>query len=182
MKILVVVDMQNDFITGTLGTKEAQSIVDKVANEILSPEYDEVFITMDTHDDTNYFNTLEGRHLPVKHCIKNSEGYQLCEAVEKALLNHNVNSYKVPKFHFASNTLAKAIREDIVDCEEPNNEIYIIGLCTDICVIANAILIQNFTVAYGTEIYVIADLCAGTTPEKHEAALQIMNSLHINII
>ena len=182
MKILVVVDMQNDFIDGVLGTKEAQNIVGKVVNEILDPKYDEVFYTMDTHDDVNYLNTIEGRHLPVKHCIKNTKGYQLCEIVEKALSNNNVNAYKVPKFHFGSATLARAIREDIVDCEEPNNEIYIVGLCTDICVIANAILIQNSTAAYGTEINVISSLCAGTTPENHNAALQVMKSLQINVL
>ncbi|MBR6352013.1 MAG: cysteine hydrolase [Firmicutes bacterium] len=171
-KILVVVDMQNDFIDGSLGTKEALSIVEAVKKKILSYPPENVIATMDTHQE-DYMDTQEGRNLPVVHCIEGSDGWEIREDI-KAILS-DAAIYKKPTF--GSTALAKdlkkrSLKEDI--------ELEVIGLCTDICVVSNALLLKAFMPE--VKITVDASCCAGVTPEKHLAALETMRSCQIHVI
>lgn len=171
-KVLIVVDMQKDFVDGALGTKEAVAIVDNVAAKIKDFEGD-IIATYDTHDE-NYMNTQEGKMLPVPHCIKATEGWQLDKKVQAAL---EEKEYKtVCKPTFGSVDLVEMIR--VYDTE--NTEIELIGLCTDICVVSNALLLKaNFP---EMKLSVDASCCAGVTPEKHEAALETMRSCQIEVV
>lgn len=171
-KVLIVVDMQKDFVDGALGSPEAVAIVPSVAEKIRSFD-GEIFVTYDTHSE-NYAETAEGRKLPVPHCIKGTEGWELDNIVSFALQG---KSYvKVEKPSFGSLDLPQLISSRIG--EEFSLEI--IGLCTDICVVSNAIILKaNFP---ENEISVIADCCAGVSVESHNAALQTMRSCQINVI
>ena len=131
-KILVVVDMQNDFIDGALGTKEAEAILDNVAEKIKEYNPKDVFYTMDTHEE-NYMETQEGKFLPVEHCIERTEGWKLNKRLEPLLAMANM----VVKPTFGSMRLGDLI-EDIYEEEDGNIEIELIGLCTDICVISRS--------------------------------------------
>lgn len=167
--LLVVVDMQNDFINGTLGTPEAQAIVPRVkarAEKQLADGQELVF-TQDTHYE-NYMDTLEGRKLPVMHCQKGTEGWKL----EASLAE--LSGKRVEKSAFGSTELARYVQTEEFD------QIELLGLCTDICVIANALLLK--TVLPGTPILVRADCCAGVTPESHENALRAMQMCQIEVI
>ncbi len=175
MKLLVVVDMQKDFVDGSLGTKEAEAIVDGVAKEIGKKKYDKVYVTYDTHQ-ADYLNTNEGKHLPVVHCVEETDGWQLNEKVAKALAKREDVVY-LRKPTFGSEELVKCVKEDAA--KEAIESITLIGLCTDICVISNALLLK--AAFYETEINVIRDLCAGVTPETHEAALTTMKMCQIDI-
>lgn len=167
-KILVVVDMQKDFVDGALGSKGAAAIVDKVVNKISSFE-GEIFVTFDTHFE-NYMETSEGKNLPVPHCIKDTPGWRLDEKVEIALENKKYT--KVEKLTFGSVDLPKLIGEG-------DKEIELIGLCTDICVVSNALILKaNFP---ESEIKVDSRCCAGVTPEAHNAALMTMKSCQIKV-
>lgn len=168
-KVLVVVDMQNDFIDGALGTKEAVAIVDNVNRKILA--YREagnaIVFTRDTHDE-NYLNTSEGKKLPVPHCIKGTEGWQITSKIEVADETKVIN-----KPTFGSLDLAEYI--DTLDV----SSIEIIGLCTDICVISNAMIVKaKFP---ETKISVDSACCAGVTPESHSNALKAMEMCQIEI-
>ena len=176
-KVLIVVDMQNDFIDGSLGTKEAVAIVDKVAEEI-SKDYDFIFCTRDTHND-DYLSSNEGKHLPVKHCIKGSDGWKLCKKVQDALAEKNEDEYMIiDKPVFGSEKLVDLLRE--YDRVSPITSITLIGLCTDICVVSNALLVK--TAFPEIEISVLKDCCAGVSVESHEAALQTMKMCQIEVI
>lgn len=170
-KALVVVDMQKDFVDGSLGTKEAVQIVPQVVQAINDPSYNQIFVTLDTHPE-NYLETFEGKHLPVSHCIRGSEGWQLVPEVERALTSKNPVMIEKPTF--GSLGLVQYLTDMHPD------EITLAGLCTDICVISNALLLRS--VLYDTEIRVIARACAGVTPAKHEAALEVMRSCQITIL
>ena len=174
-KILVVVDMQNDFITGSLGTEEAKKIVPNVV-DLLNEFNGLVYVTYDTHG-KDYFETLEGKKLPVEHCQKGTAGWKLAPEVEKALLKKNVNfTNYICKPTFGSIDLAAEISKVI----EKDTEITVVGLCTDICVVSNALLLRaNFP---DNVIKVKADCCAGVTIESHEAALKTMQMCQIDII
>lgn len=171
-KVLIVVDMQKDFVDGALGTKEAVGIVDNVVAKINSFDGD-IIATYDTHDE-NYMNTQEGKKLPVPHCIKDTEGWQLDKKVQAAL---DAKGYKaVYKPTFGSVDLVEVMK----GYDEADAEVMMIGLCTDICVVSNALLLKaNFT---EMNISVDASCCAGVTPEKHEAALETMRSCQINVL
>lgn len=173
-KILVVVDMQRDFVDGALGSAEAQAIVDNVVNKI--NEFDgEIIVTYDTHQN-NYMETREGKYLPVPHCIESTEGHRLNKSVEDALANRNF--YDIFKPTFGSTHLVEYIR-DIID-DEKNTEVTLIGLCTDICVVSNAMLLKaNYP---EMDITVDASCCAGVTPDSHKAALTTMKMCQINVI
>ena len=171
-KILIVVDMQNDFISMALGTKEAVNIVDNVVNKIISYPSNDIFVTMDTHRG-NYLETQEGKMLPVKHCIRDTEGWKLHPSIEQ-VINHS-NIYR--KSTFSSLSLPIILRNI---ANKGDIEIEIIGLCTDICVISNALMIKAFIPE--VKITVDASCCAGTTPEKHLAALEVMESCQINVV
>ena len=169
---LIVVDMQKDFVDGALGTAEALAIVPKVAEKIR--QFDgEIFATLDTHFD-DYMNTMEGKKLPVVHCVKETEGWQLDRTVMQALSEKGYTP--VEKLTFGSTALPELIRKA---AGEEVFTIELIGLCTDICVVSNALLLQaHFPEC---DISVDAACCAGVTPELHKAALQTMQSCHIQI-
>lgn len=163
-KTLIVVDMQNDFINGALGTKEAVSIVENVKKKIAKYQEagEEIIFTRDTHQD-NYLDTNEGKYLPVPHCIEGTEGWQIPEdiAVEGAIFLNK------PSFGY-------------LDWKQYHlEEVELIGLCTDICVVSNALIIK----ALYPEIKVSVDAscCAGVTPESHQAALTTMKMCQVEV-
>lgn len=171
-EILIVVDMQKDFVDGALGSADAVAIVDNVVEKINNFEGD-IIATYDTHED-NYMETREGKYLPVPHCIIGTDGWELNDRVQKALDTKGFRAVKKPTF--GSVDLVDIIREyDVNDIR-----ITLIGLCTDICVVSNALLLKaNFT---ETDIAVDAKCCAGVTVEKHLAALETMRSCQIDLI
>lgn len=179
MKVLVVVDMQKDFVDGVLGTKEAVAIVPKVVEKINT--FDGMFaVTFDTHQ-PNYLETQEGKNLPVVHCIEKTGGWRLNESVFEALNNHRMNRLKAPdtflKPTFGSVELANWLVS--LDSDIGVDEVILVGLCTDICVISNALLIKAFMPE--VKVTVDAACCAGVTPESHAIALAAMKMCQINI-
>lgn len=167
--VLVVVDMQKDFIDGALGTKEAVAIVDNVA-EMIKGFDGEVVFTRDTHFD-NYLETQEGKKLPVPHCIKESEGWK----IDKKLEALRLDSMKVfDKLTFGSMELA-----DYLKSLKSLESVTLIGLCTDICVISNALLIK--AALPEVSISVVERCCAGVTPKSHQNALEAMKMCQIDI-
>lgn len=165
MKTLIVIDMQNDFVDGALGTKEAQAIVPNVKKKI--EEYvsngDEIIFTRDTHG-TNYLETPEGKKLPVEHCIIGTHGWQIVDELEIP----NCQCINKPTFGW-TNWNGRLFYE-----------IEIVGLCTDICVVSNALILK--ATYPEVEITVDASCCAGVTPESHNAALLTMKMCQINVI
>ena len=168
-EILAVIDMQNDFIDGALGTKEAQAIVGKVAEVIKDFDGDVVY-TRDTHTD-NYLDTQEGRKLPVPHCIKGTKGWEICDTL-KALQTENTKIIDKPVFGSVELAQYLAAMPEVT-------RVTLVGLCTDICVIANAMVIRAFLPE--TEIRVLADACAGVTPESHKNALDAMKMCQVTV-
>ena len=166
-KVLIVVDMQNDFVDGSLGTKEAVKIVPAVTDKVKAAinNNNMVIFTKDTHY-SNYLETAEGKNLPVEHCIKGSNGWEIIPALNKYAQNI------IEKNTFGSTILPDKVKE--------YEEIELIGLCTDICVISNALLLK----AHFPEknICVDASCCAGVTPESHNNALEAMKMCQIKII
>lgn len=171
-KVLVVVDMQNDFVDGTLGSNEAVAIVDNVVNKI--NEFDgEIIVTYDTHYD-NYMETREGKYLPVPHCIEGTDGWQLNDKVENALVGKNATRIKKPTFG------SVRLVDVLIDVDEKDTEVTLIGLCTDICVVSNAMLLKaNYP---EMDIIVDASCCAGVSVESHNAALTTMKMCQIKVI
>ena len=172
MKFLIVVDMLNDFIDGALGTKEAVAILPAVKSKI--ENFDgRVLFTRDTHE-TDYLSTQEGINLPVEHCIKDTDGWQIHPELE-ALRKEEA----IDKPSFGSVALAQLLRTyDTYD--EKIEEITLIGLCTDICVISNAFIIKAYLPE--TPITVDSQCCAGVTPESHNRALETMAVCQIKIV
>ena len=174
MKILVVVDMQNDFIDGALGTPNAQAIVDNVVKKVNEFDGDAIYITKDTHQ-PNYMETQEGRMLPVPHCVKLTEGWELNGEVTEAI-KESGNPYEIyMKPTFGAVSMASKLAE----AEEPIEEVVLVGLCTDICVVSNALLLKAFMPE--VKITVDAACCAGVTPESHAAALKTMQMCQVNV-
>ena len=183
MKYVIVIDMQNDFISKALGSEKAQ-IAAKNAEIQLNSYKDEntrLIYTLDTHY-TDYLNTLEGKNLPVEHCIKDTEGWKLVPEVT----NHNIKLAEdcapylyngaIEKNTFGSIDLINYLSEH----EEDIDSIDVFGVCTDICVVSNVMLIK--AAFPEIEINVIEKCCAGVTPERHDAAIAVMESCQINII
>lgn len=168
MKVLVVVDMQKDFIDGALGSKEAVAIVPKVAEKIRNFQ-GKIYFTRDTHQ-PNYMDTQEGHYLPVPHCIEGTEGWQISEELDTSTMTAVVN-----KTTFGSKELAERLLAD--QEQEKIESITLVGLCTDICVISNAMVIKAFLPE--TPIVVDASCCAGVTPESHLRALESMKTCQI---
>lgn len=181
MKVLVVVDMQNDFVTGSLGTPEARNIVPNVKKKIEEAieNGDQIIYTRDTHFD-DYLETREGKKLPVKHCIYGTSGWQI--PGELMPPDGYDKKYIMNKETFGSEDLPWALRTLVTMTNGEFNctEIELIGLCTDICVVSNAILLKT-TYCNTCEISVDATCCAGVTPETHEAALKTMEMCQINV-
>ena len=171
-KILIVVDMQKDFVDGALGTKEAIAIVPAVVDKIKEYDSGNIFVTRDTHQ-KDYLSTREGRNLPVEHCIEGSPGWELDATVAESLKGAVI----VNKPTFGSTELMDIIK-GISEKEEISIEL--IGLCTDICVVSNALLLK--AAMPEVEISVDASCCAGVTPEKHLAALETMRSCQIYVV
>lgn len=178
-KILIVIDMQNDFIDGSLGTKEAQAIVPKVCEKIKNWD-GEVIFTRDTHHE-DYLKTQEGINLPVEHCIVGTNGWLINDYVMSSYLDtfdekHNQNLNIINKDTFGSKNLPYLIDRISNFC---GCDITLIGLCTDICVISNALLLKAHFCE--SEITVDASCCAGVTPESHKNALNAMKMCQIKI-
>lgn len=175
-KILIVVDMQNDFIDGALGTPEAEAIVENVKAKIASYPEEDVFFTRDTHQ-ADYMESQEGKYLPVPHCIEGTDGWQIRPDVFAAAPGAKV----FDKPTFGSTSLAEAVKEMAQAEEEAGGclEAELVGLCTDICVVSNALLLK--AVLPEMKISVDPACCAGVTPEKHEAALETMRSCQIQM-
>ena len=170
-KVLVVVDMQNDFIDGSLGTVQAQGIVSKVISKIKSYPADCIYATRDTHGE-DYLESSEGKNLPVVHCVKGSKGWEIRPEVAEAMPQAVI----LDKPTFGSTELAKLLyREN----EKEELEVELVGLCTDICVVSNALLLKSFLPE--NRISVDASCCAGVTPESHEAALATMKMCQIMV-
>ncbi len=166
-KLLIIVDMQNDFVTGTLANEAAEKIVDKIAKYAENFDGDIMF-TRDTHT-KDYMDTQEGKNLPVQHCIQNTYGWQIVDALKDIPGRH----YNKPTF--GSIELAKELRRNYADAE-----IYFVGTCTGICVLSNAIMAKAFVPE--AKLFVLQDLCACVTEETHKTALKAMELCHINII
>ena len=167
-KILIVVDMQNDFIDGALGTKEAVAIVPYV-REVIKSFDGKVFYTRDTHFE-NYMETQEGNNLPVLHCIRGTDGWQI-----SAELDALRKTEPIDKLTFGSKELV-----DILQNERDVESITFVGLCTDICVISNAMVVKAFYPEI--PLFVDAKGCAGVTPESHKRALEAMKVCQIKVI
>lgn len=167
-KTLIVIDMQNDFINGTLGTKEAVKIVPNVKKKIEEYEArgDQIIFTRDTHHE-NYLETHEGKNLPVIHCIENTEGWLIPEELDIP------GAYHLNKSSFGC-------KDWSIWGFKNSDQIEIIGLCTDICVVSNALILRSFCPE--VDITVDASCCAGVTPETHKAALDTMRCCQIKII
>ena len=187
MRVLIVVDMQNDFITGSLGSPEAQAIVPVMTERLR--EYEDgntlVLFTKDTHY-SDYLITQEGSNLPVEHCIKGTPGWSIVKEISSFVDHGNFMTYsakdiikgRVCKESFGSIRLAEIVEN--IAANEGVEEIVMMGVCTDVCVVSNALMLK----AYCPEIKITVDAscCAGVTPEKHQAALETMKSCQINVI
>ncbi len=170
-KILIVVDIQKDFVDGALGTKEAVAIIDNAVDKIKSHN-GKIYVTFDTHG-SDYMDSSEGKNLLVSHCIKGTDGHLLDANIERALLGKDWVAVEKPTF--GSIELPKIIKSNHGD----DIEIELIGLCTDICVISNALILKaNFP---EINVSVVENCCAGVTPEKHNAAIETMRSCQIII-
>ena len=188
-KFLFVIDMQNDFIDGSLGSDDAKRIVPNVVKLIQNWENGQsIFVTRDTHYEVkgdylrpSYESTLEGKMLPIQHCIENTPGWQINEYVQDALDNYKTGSVRYfNKTTFGSLDMIKEASMYLWENVDSKDEIHIIGLVTNICVISNALLLRaKFP---NLHIYVHENCCAGTSKEAHEAALTIMKSCQIEVI
>ena len=175
VRYLVVVDMQKDFIDGSLGTEEAQGIVGKVKEKILSYPKEMVYATLDTHGE-DYLSTQEGKMLPVPHCIKGTEGWGLHPILKDLILPDHF----FEKGSFGSLSLAEFMRELFRQQDSMEGaSIELVGLCTDICVVSNALLLKAFLPE--VPISVDSSCCAGVTKEKHLAALETLRSCQVEI-
>ena len=168
--LLIVVDMQNDFITGALGTAEAVKIVPRVL-ELVRDFKGKVLFTRDTHGE-DYLETQEGRKLPVPHCIEGTDGWQICP-----VLAPFCGGMPIDKRTFGSSELGRLLED--LDRENSVKSVTLIGLCTDICVISNALLAKAFLPE--AEIIVDASACAGVTPESHKTALAAMKMCQVQV-
>lgn len=172
-RYLVVVDMQNDFIHGSLGSKEAEKIVSNVVDKIENFQ-GTILYTMDTHDE-NYLNTEEGKNLPIVHCVKGTSGWELNQGIKTAIEAKNGIEFRKETFGSKElgNFLAEKADQNVI------KDITFVGLCTDICVISNALLAKAF--APDIPIYIDSACCAGVTKESHNQALEAMKMCHIQI-
>lgn len=211
IKVLVLIDVQNDFIDGALSNENAQKVIPNIVNKIEKFDGDAIFYTLDTHfnEETlkktsilknsfkNYLESKEGEKLPIEHCIIGTNGWELNCEIKKCLYERLDNGLKVVEIYkptfgsvcrvigdggYGDTTLVENILELEQGTEKPiPMEIEMCGFCTDICVVSNALILKAFTYDFA-EITVDSSCCAGVTPEKHEAALDVMRSCQINVI
>lgn len=170
-KVLVVIDVQNDFVTGSLGSKEACRMLPRLVEKVKGFS-GEVVMTQDTHFE-NYADTQEGKLLPVPHCIKGTKGWEFPEELETVRRERKARVYEKPCF--GSTELAADLKKQ--DERGELESVELIGICTDICVISNALMIKSAMPEL--PVYVDPGCCAGVTPEKHQAALEVMKSCQI---
>lgn len=176
-RLMVVVDMQNDFVTGSLGSEEAKSIVPNIVKRLedYREREDYVYFTRDTHYDGNYLDTKEGKYLPLKHCIRYTDGWNIIPE----FTNYVAGRECFNKETFGSTDLVRYLKEAFAGIPSVC-EIELCGVCTDICVISNALMLKA---AFPNKEFVVrANCCAGSTPEKHEAALKVLESCHFKVI
>lgn len=170
-KVLIVVDAQNDFISGVLGSKEAQAAIPYIATKLEEYQNEVVIFTKDTHEQ-DYLESQEGKYLPVPHCIRGTEGWEINPALMDVVQD---NTRMLEKQTFGSDFLPAALHRSL-----PIESIELVGFCTDICVISNALILKAFFPEVPIKVYEPG--CAGTTVENHEAALQIMRSCQIEVV
>jgi nicotinamidase-related amidase len=169
-KMLIVVDMQNDFVTGSLANQTALEVIPFIKSEIESGKYSRVLFTQDTHYD-NYLETQEGKNLPVKHCIFGTKGWDVVDELKEYVTNTN----SIKKFTFGFNGWNEE-EFGIADVDE----VVFVGICTDICVVSNVLVLK--TMYPEMKVTVLAKGCAGLTPETHNAALETMKSCQVNVV
>ena len=183
MKVLLVVDVQNDFVTGTLANPEAQKRIPRIKEKIQKrlAEGWEVMFTQDTHD-KNYLDSSEGKYLPVVHCVQDTWGWEIVGELSE-FLNHG---NKIIKERFGLADLVRQIYLSMPNAwnftKDPITEIELIGFCTDICVVSNALILKADVIRDHTIISCDASCCAGTSVEAHNAALTVMKSCQIAVI
>lgn len=166
-KVLIVIDMQNDFVDGALANPQAQAIVDGIVKRI--DEFDgDVIATRDTHAE-NYLNTTEGKHLPVPHCIRGTDGWEIVPAIRDALQRKNAKVLDKPTFGYLNWELLQAY-----------DEAEMVGTCTDICVVSNALIIKALHPDLSLTVH--KELCAGTTQENHDSAISVMACCQVKIV
>ena len=170
-KLLIVIDMQNDFVTGVLGSEDTQMAAKNIAEHI--GEYDRVIFTRDTHNE-DYLDTLEGKFLPIPHCIHDTYGHEIIPELAN-IKSENQEISVVDKYSFGTFTWWLTISNDF-----NYDAIEICGVCTDICVVSNALILRSLFP--NTRIICHKDWCAGTAKEAHEAALKVMQSCQIEIV
>ena len=177
-KITIVIDMQNDFLTGSLANPDAVNIIPSVLEEIKKADY--VMYTRDTHS-KNYLETQEGKNLPVPHCIEGTHGWQIVDELDPQSIADIKMWHIVNKPTFGDvNIWMDMYFADLVNWNGEDVEVTFCGTCTDICVVSNAMIVKSLYPEL--TVNVKADACAGLTPEKHKAALDVMSSCQINII
>jgi nicotinamidase-related amidase len=183
-RILILVDCQNDFCAegGALTSPDSIKVADRIPNLIRKGKFDAILATMDTHG-KNYLNTLEGKYLPVEHCIDATWGYQIREDIVAAV-NSVIEPDKCYAYRIVKNTFMAPpaiIGGDLIELVK-GDEVYVCGFCTDICVVSNALLAKAMTAFKGAEVFVIADACNGTSIHNHNAALDVMRSNQIQVV
>lgn len=168
MKHFIVIDMQNDFCTGALANKDAVAIISRIKAELQAAKAEKanIIFTRDSHGE-DYLETGEGKHLPVKHCVKDTKGWEI---VPELMEETDDDTLFIDKLHFGYSGWEEFIKE--------GDEVVIVGVCTDICVISNSLAIKAIE---NVEVTVIADCCAGLSKESHEAALKVMECCQCNI-
>lgn len=176
MKHLIIIDMQNDFITGSLGTEEAVAIVPNVVEKIRQSRKngDNLILTMDFHRN-HYLETHEGRYLPIPHCIIGTDGASLHKDIGQAISDTKSSYQLIFKSAFGTFNWQKILGETLPQ----EDSICLVGLCSNICVITNALILR--TMYPETDIEIDASCCAGETKELHSAAMEVMKSCHINV-
>ena len=177
MNVLVVIDMQHDFVDGSLGSPQARAIVDNVRQKIVSFDGPVIF-TRDTHT-TDYLESQEGQHLPVVHCVKDTIGWQIMGSLITAAEKRNIIHpyFIIDKPNFGSSELVTRLQG--MNAAEPIESITLVGVCTDVCVVSNAILLKAGLPE--VPIHVDPNCCAGVTEESHEAALLTMRQCQIEV-
>ena len=179
-KILVVVDMQNDFISGPLGNAECMAATDQVAEVIANGDYDSIFVTQDTHTE-QYMETNEGRHLPVVHCVEGTKGWECEDRVKQALDTSMAEKAYFKKGTFGSLSLVEYLTDTANGiANAPETQIDFCGVCTGICVISNVMLTK--AALPEADIRVLAQACACVTPESHKTALAAMQLCQVEIV
>lgn len=166
-KVLLVIDMQNDFVTGALKNADAQAIVDGIVKRIETFDGD-IIATRDTHEE-NYLTTAEGKHLPVPHCVKNTWGWEIVPKIANVLAKKNALLIDKPTFGYKDWSVLQGA-----------NEVEMVGTCTDICVVSNALIIK--AQHPDLDLCVRKDLCAGTTQANHDSAIAVMACCQVKIV